>query len=164
MTGCSLLVSAKPYRTTPEAGAGRYLDEEKAAYRFAGAFLMPAEALWSEVGKQRKSISLGELLALKSLFGVSVQALTYRCRDLGIFGPSLFQRLYMMFSRLGWRSPPYEDPDALAPEQPRRFERLCLRALAEDMISESRASELPEVTLRELEALMEAPSLGQSRP
>ena len=64
---------------------GRKVDGEKAAHRFAGAFLMPAEALWSEVGKRRTSVGWRELFELKQLFGVSVQALTYRCKDLGIF-------------------------------------------------------------------------------
>ena len=43
------------------------LDEEKAAHRFAGAFLMPADALWAEVGKHRKAIGWGELFELKQL-------------------------------------------------------------------------------------------------
>ena len=64
---------------------GRNVDGEKAAHRFAGALLMPAEALWSEVGKRRTSIGWDELFKLKQLFGVSVQALTYRCKELGIF-------------------------------------------------------------------------------
>jgi len=50
---------------------------EKAAQRFAGAFLMPAEALWSNVGRHRRSIGWGELFVWKQLFGASVQAITY---------------------------------------------------------------------------------------
>ena len=60
---------------------------------------MPAEALWHEVGRRRKSVSIGELLELKRLFGVSVQALTYRCRDLGIFSQALYDRLFDAFKR-----------------------------------------------------------------
>ena len=41
------------------------LDEEKAAHRFAGAFLMPADALWAEIGKHRTSIGGSELRYLK---------------------------------------------------------------------------------------------------
>jgi len=48
---------------------------EKAAHRFAGAFLMPAEALWSSVGRHRSSIGWNELFALKQLFRASVQPL-----------------------------------------------------------------------------------------
>ena len=117
------------------------LDEEKVAHRFAGAFLMPADALWAKIGKHRTAISLGELFELKQLFGTSVQAITYRCKDLGIFSESLFRRLFHDFTRFGWRSPPYEEPYTREGEKPRRFERLTFRALAEGTISEPKAAE-----------------------
>ena len=131
---------------------------ENAANRFAGAFLMPAEALWAEVGRRRSAIGLGELLRLKLLFGVSVRALANRCRDLGIFGPSLHKRLSQEFARRGWHSPPCKEPMSQpSSEQPRRFERLCLRALAEGVVSEPKAAELLNITVRELNRRMEAP-------
>ncbi len=133
------------------------VDDEKAAYRFAGAFLMPAEALWDAIGKHRTSIGWGELFFLKRLFGVSVQALTYRCKDLGIFSPTLFRRLFNEFSRLGWRRPPYQEPHAMPGEVPRRFERLCFRALAEGAVSEAKAAELLETSVHELNQRMEEP-------
>lgn len=131
------------------------VDEEKAAHRFAGAFLMPADALWAEIGKHRTSIGGRELFYLKQLFGVSVQAITYRCKDLGIFSQSLFQRLFHEFSRLGWRSPPYKEPSARPGEEPTRFKRLTLRALSEGAISEPKAAELLGLTVRELNQRME---------
>ena len=85
------------------------VSQEKAAYRFAGAFLMPAEALWDAIGKRRTSVGWSELFALKQLFGVSVQAITYRCKELGIFSETLFRRLFNEFTRLGWRRPPYRE-------------------------------------------------------
>lgn len=133
------------------------IDEEKAAHRFAGAFLMPAEALWAEIGKHRKSIGWGELFYLKQLFGVSVQAITYRCKDLGIFSEALFRRLFNDFNRFGWRRPPYEEPLARKGEEPKRFERLSFRALAEGAISESKAAELLGMSTRELNRQMEEP-------
>lgn len=133
------------------------VDDETAAFRFAGAFLMPAEVLWAAMGKHRTSIGWGELFALKELFGVSVQALTYRCKDLGIFGRPLFQRLFHEFSRLGWRKPPYQEPYAMPGEEPQRFERLCFRALAEGAVSEAKAAELLEISVHELNQRMEEP-------
>lgn len=131
-------------------------DDEKAAHRFAGAFLMPADALWAEIGKHRTSIGGRELLYLKRLFGVSIQAITYRCKDLGIFSDSLFRQLFQEFHRLGWRSPPYKELDAQWPgEEPTRFKRLTYRALAEGAISEPKASELLGISVRELNELME---------
>ncbi len=133
------------------------VDDEKAAYRFAGAFLMPADALWDAIGKHRTSIGWGELFALKRLFGVSVQALTYRCKDLGIFGPSMVRRLFDEFTRQGWRRPPYREPHAMEGEVARRFERLCFRALAEGAVSEAKAAELLETSVRTLNQRMEEP-------
>ena len=137
------------------------VDEERAANRFAGAFLMPANALWAEIGKHRTSIGWGELFELKQLFGTSVQAITYRCKDLGIFNETLFRRLFNDFNRLGWRTPPYQEPDARTGEKPRRFERLTFRALAEGAISEAKAAELLEMSVHELNRRMEDPSASE---
>ena len=133
------------------------VDDEKAAHRFSGAFLMPAETLRAEIGKRRKSMGWGELFELKRIFGVSVQALTYRCKDLGIFGAPLVRQLFNEFTRRGWRSPPYEEPGAMAGERPMRFERLCFRALAEGAISEAKAAELLGRSVHELNRLMDEP-------
>ena len=133
------------------------LNEEKAAHRFAGAFLMPADALWAKVGKHRTSVSLGELLELKQVFGASVQAITYRCKDLGIFSERLFRRLFDAFSSFGWRTPPYKEPYARDGERPKRFERLTFRALAEGIVSEPKAAELLGVSVYELNQRMEKP-------
>ena len=133
------------------------VNEEKAAHRFAGAFLMPAETLWVEIGKRRKSMGWIELFDLKQIFGVSVQALTYRCKDLGIFSTTLFKTLFDEFEQQGWRSPPFEEPGAMKGEEPRRFKRLCFRALSERMISDAKAAELLGISARELNRKMEEP-------
>lgn len=118
-------------------------EAEKAAHRFAGAFLMPAETIWSEIGKHRTSISVAELLSLKHLFGASLQAITYRLRDLGVLSELVFKDLFELFKERGWRTPPYEEPDAInGGEKPQRFSRLCYRALSEGVISEAKTAEL----------------------
>ena len=128
------------------------VDDEAAAHRFAGSFLMPADVVRAEVGAHRSSISLAELIALKQRFGVSLQALAFRCRDLGIIERSVFSELYRVFTQRGWRSPPYAEPGCIDPdyEEPRRFERLCYRALAEDAIGEPRAAELLGLSVGQL--------------
>ena len=103
---------------------------EKAAHRFAGAFLIPADTLRAEMGSSRSSVSIGELVGLKHRFGVSIQAIAYRCRDLGILSQSAFVRLFKLFNRRDWRKPLFAEPGATSPkrEEPKRFERLCYRA------------------------------------
>lgn len=138
---------------------GQHVDAERVAHRFAGAFLMPAEALWSEVGKHRTSVSLAELARLKKIFGASFQAITYRCKNLGIFGDALVRALFNEFTRRGWRSPPYKEAGALSPEseEPSRLKALCYRAVAEGAISESKAAELLGVSVHELNRRMDDP-------
>ena len=117
-------------------------NSEKAADRFAGAFLIPAEALWTEVGKRRTHLGLNELLLLKKLLGASVQTLAYRCLELGIISQAHHRRLFRQFAEKGWRKPPYPEPKKLASERSTRLERLCRRAVSEDAITETRAEEL----------------------
>jgi Zn-dependent peptidase ImmA (M78 family)/transcriptional regulator with XRE-family HTH domain len=133
------------------------MDVEKAAHRFAGALLMPADALRAEVGANRSSISIGELVGLKERYGASIQAITYRCKDLGIINSATFGRMFQLFAKRGWRTDPYEEPATMAPdlEEPRRFERLCYRALAERAIGESRAAELLGISVRELDSRLD---------
>lgn len=134
---------------TPGAG----VDDESAANRFAGAFLMPADVVRAEVGAQRSAISIGELVAIKERFGVSVQAIAYRCLDLGIIDRKAFSLLFKEFTKRGWRKKPFEEPARIPPEyeEPKRFERLCYRALAEGVIGESRAAEMLGITLQALD-------------
>lgn len=138
------------------------VDMEKAANRFAGAFLMPVEALWREIGKHRTSISLGELVHLKDTFGASLQAIIYRCHDLGILTNAAYRRMFQIFNERGWRKPPYQEPGFRNPaeEQPRRMVRLCYRALTEGAISEPKAAEILGISVRSLTKLMDQPSLA----
>ncbi|ODR94753.1 transcriptional regulator [Methyloceanibacter stevinii] len=133
------------------------VDEEKAAHRFASAFLMPADVMRAEVGVHRSSISIGELVVLKRRFGTSIQAIAYRCKDLGIINQAAFSRLFKTFSERGWRTAPFKEPATMKPEleEPKRFERLCYRALAEGVIGESRTAELLGISVRELDTRLD---------
>ena len=131
------------------------VDAEKAAHHFAGAFLMPPETLRAEIGEHRRSIGWTELFDLKKLFGVSVQALVMRGRDIGIFSAPLVRELFGEFKRRGWRDPPYEEPHTLEREVPRRFQRLCFRAVAEGAISDVKAAELLEIPVRDVRRRMD---------
>ena len=119
---------------------------------------MPEEVIWAEIGKRRSAMSLAELFELKMIFRASVQAITYRCKDLGIISPALMGRMFDVFRELGWRSPPYEEPLAMPGERSGRFERLCFRAISEGAISESKASELLGMSVYDLNRYMEDPS------
>ena len=116
------------------------IDPEKAAHRFAGAFLAPRPAVEFELGPKRHSISLYELHLLKHKYGLSMQAWIYRAKDLGILSETTAAQMFKRFRQRSWHR---EEPgDALPSEEPQRFNRLVMHALCEGVISQARAAEL----------------------
>lgn len=135
-------------------------DEEYVANRFAGAFLIPRSHLEKEVGKHRNSLGYRELISLKRIYRVSGAALLVRLRDIGIISDSVLTYMFQSVART-WRT---NEPEELEPndkrgeyEQPRRFERLCYRALSEDLISLSKAAELLRCSIEKVEAGLKGP-------
>lgn len=127
-------------------------DQEKAADRFAGAFLMAAEMMRRLLGEHRTSISIGELGELKTIFKVSIASLVVRCGQLGIVSKALYGRLFGQIKSLGWNGPASSEPNPLAAEVPQRMERMCLRAVAEGAVSQSKGAELLQIGVRDLDA------------
>lgn len=115
------------------------VDEESAAFRFAGAFLAPADALRREVGARRAFVQLAELRLLKRRFGMSIQALVRRLRDLRIITETHYREWCVDISRLGYRK---EEPDRLPPEEPQWLRRTVLRSLAEGQVGRDEAERL----------------------
>ena len=129
--------------------------EERACQRFAGAFLAPGDELVREVGRRRLNFGFDELIAIKHIFGISAAALVMRLRDLGIITEATVRDIFSGIGR-GWRT---EEPRPLErTESPTRFRRLCLRALAENEISESKAAELLRLRVSEIEGIMAGPA------
>jgi Zn-dependent peptidase ImmA (M78 family) len=135
-------------------------EEEKAATHFAGAFLMPREHLEQEVGKHRNRLGYKEIMDLKRLYRVSGAALLVRLRDIGIISDALLIYSFQTVAR-NWRT---EEPEPLENiecrgerEKPRRFERICYRALAEGFISLAKAAELLRCPLKDVEAGLKGP-------
>ena len=74
-----------------------------------------------------------------------------RLRDLGIITEATLQSIFGGIGR-SWRT---DEPHPLKrTESPTRFRRLCLRALAENEISESKAAELLRLRVSEIEGIM----------
>ena len=53
--------------------------------------------------------------------------------------------------KLGWNGPQSNEPFTLPAESPQRMERLCLRAVAEGAISEPKAAQLLNISVRALD-------------
>lgn len=116
------------------------LNPEHASHRFVGAFLVPVETARFELGTSRSDLDMNELYMLKHKYGLSMQAWIYRAKDLEIISPNTAARLFQRFRTNDWHR---KEPGEVYPsERPMRMQRLIYRALAEDLISRSRAQEL----------------------
>jgi hypothetical protein len=122
----------------------RAVDEEKAAFRFAGAFLAPRPTIEREVGTKRTSVRMEELLILKRPFGMSVQALLMRLSDLQIISPTSCKWAWIHLGKLNWRK---QEPLPLQPEKPEWLRQAALRCFAEGFISQEEAERLANQTL-----------------
>jgi transcriptional regulator with XRE-family HTH domain len=115
------------------------VDEEKAAYRFAGAFLMPSKTVFADVGMTRRSLHIDEMLTLKKRYGVSIAALVTRLRDLEIITPEYHKRCFITLSKRGWR---IAEPEPLAEEEPLWLRQNALRARAQGLLTAQEVFEM----------------------
>jgi hypothetical protein len=113
-----------------------------------------------EVGKHRNSLGYKELISLKRIYRVSGAAFLVRLRDIGIISSSHLTYSFQSVAR-SWRT---VEPEELEPnekrgqyERPKRFERLCYRALAENLISLPKAAELLLRPVGEVEEGLKGP-------
>jgi Zn-dependent peptidase ImmA (M78 family)/transcriptional regulator with XRE-family HTH domain len=87
---------------------------ENEANRFAGAFLLPADSFTREV----TSSSIDTFKALKRRWKVSIAAMIFRSKDLGIFNSNQIQYLWRQRAARGWtRVEPFDQDMQL--ERPR---------------------------------------------
>jgi Zn-dependent peptidase ImmA (M78 family)/DNA-binding XRE family transcriptional regulator len=94
-----------------------YLKEiERQADRFAGAFLLPKHSFPNEVFTPR----LDAFVDLKRRWKVSIQAMIYRCSDLGLFDDAQILNMRKQVSFRKWRTQePLDDPSIIPLENPR---------------------------------------------
>lgn len=76
---------------------------ETQAHRFAGELLMPAEEIAPLLPRAINGNSWASLAKLKEQWGVSMQALLFRARELGVLGDVSYRNAMTTVSARGWR-------------------------------------------------------------
>lgn len=100
----------------PDPDPGNKLLEQQ-AHAFASELLMPAERILDELPRRPpRKRDLPDLIRTKERWGVSISALYYRARSIGVISPEAHRRSMIRLSELGLRS---REPGELGePEQP----------------------------------------------
>lgn len=109
------------------------VDEEAAARLFAGAFLYPADAVCAEFGAHRTRVTTDELLAAKRRWGMSIQGVVRRLRDLEVIDETSYKWWCMYINRVGWRT---DEPGDEPREHSTWVETYAHRAAAEGLIAQ----------------------------
>ena len=128
-------------------------EKERVISRFAGAFLLPKQPFEEMFGKNRQTISLGELIQIKAYFGASIMAIMKRGEQLGLVSSAVYQRFCMFVSQQQWRTVGEPgDAEYKGDETHSRFQQLVFRAVAEGIITSSRGAALLRIGLDEFRA------------
>jgi Zn-dependent peptidase ImmA (M78 family)/transcriptional regulator with XRE-family HTH domain len=89
---------------------------ESQAHAFSAEFLMPAQTIRDELPSE---LEWDSYLELKQRWGVSVQALVRRAKDLHVIDQETYLRAAKLMSAWGWRKPNGEPGPRLPLEEPR---------------------------------------------
>jgi Zn-dependent peptidase ImmA (M78 family)/DNA-binding XRE family transcriptional regulator len=127
-------------------------DLEKQAHRFASAFLLPAHQLEAEWPAGR--LNWRELLQLKQRWQISLAALLYRARDIGLVAPTTYESAVKYMSRSGWRK---AEPGDLGPPERPRLLRRAAQALDQNGISVERLAGLAHIPAKEVHTYLTVP-------
>lgn len=95
-------------------------DAERQAYEFAAEFLLPEQSIREELVAP---ITLASLVPLKKRWGVSLQALAMRAREIGTISDRQCRYLFEQMSQKGWRKREPESLDVNA-ERPRALRQM----------------------------------------
>lgn len=96
-------------------------DPEREADLFAGALLLPEEAMHDVFSAP---IDLHRLAQIKGVWGVSMMAVLMRARGMGVVDGGRFRSLYEVMRRKGWLKREPGD-DRTVPEEPRLIRDLA---------------------------------------
>jgi Zn-dependent peptidase ImmA (M78 family)/DNA-binding XRE family transcriptional regulator len=117
-------------------------EQEKMCHYFAGALLLDKRAIEQELGLKRKRISLQELASLKKQYGISIQAIVYRLKELRIISQASYTGFFKFMNQHGYKNDETGLAEYKGEENALRFDQLLGQAIAEEYITVSKAAAL----------------------
>lgn len=112
---------------------------EKLCDRFAAALLLPQEQLISYFGGKRTTIFIRELKCIKAYYGLSLPAIMLRAKNLTLVSEHCYKYFMIRYNKM-YKSAENEGYEGK--EESHRFMQLLLRAVAQDVITTTKAAAL----------------------
>lgn len=116
-------------------------DVERFCNLFANEMLISQDVFKKLLGASRHDISLNELRAIQSNYGISVEAQMFKAKQLGIISESRY-KYFCITKNKNQAFREQVEKSTFHEEKSNRFSSLVYRALASELISFSKASEL----------------------
>ncbi len=124
-------------------------DEERMVDGIAGSFLLPKDDVIRELGPKRRDIR-GDLHIIQREYGISMAAIVMRAFQADVITKTTYEMTMKWMSANGLR---VNEPSDMIPEKTHLLEQLTCRAVAEEEIGISKASELLEMPLLDVRKL-----------
>lgn len=116
-------------------------EAEKQSHSFAGAFLLPRPELRRALPRAR--LELRHLLDLKREWGVSMQTIALRAREIGAISQAELTRLYKQISYRGWRQ---TEPGTIDVERPTIFDAALTVHRRDHGLNDAQLAQVSKVT------------------
>lgn len=129
----------------------RLTPAERDANKFAAEFLLPGKAMRQEI---HTPVTLTSIALLKARWGVSMQALIRRARDLDIITDRQYRYLFEQMSARGWRTKEPSNLD-IRDEKPRLVAKMIEQLYGTSNFIDSYASDMSLSTKRAVELIKE---------
>jgi Zn-dependent peptidase ImmA (M78 family)/DNA-binding XRE family transcriptional regulator len=120
---------------------------------FAGAVLLPAIKVKKYLGEKRSQIVMSELLMIEKQYGISSPAIMFRAISLNIVSASYMKFFMIRYNQLQINKKEFDLYKGK--EHSDRFLRLLIRAVAEEIISTTKAASLYNQKLGDFRALLD---------
>jgi Zn-dependent peptidase ImmA (M78 family) len=125
-------------------------EQEAACHRFAGAMLFPQSEVLKSFGERRNNISMGELVAIKEEYGISIQAAMRRLFDLNVISQPTYNFFCM---RMASNKKEEGIGSFKGEERSSRLLKMAFRLFSEGVVTFERGAELAGVPTKIFNAL-----------
>ncbi len=126
-------------------------DVERLCNVFANEVLLPSAVLKSLLGEHRKSLSWKELKLLQETYGISVDAILVKAKQIGIISDATHRSLCIDLNRNSELKKRVQE-SVYPKEESSRFERLVYKALSDNLITLSKAADLLDCSIDQVNA------------
>jgi Zn-dependent peptidase ImmA (M78 family)/DNA-binding XRE family transcriptional regulator len=112
---------------------------ERLCDQFANALLLSSAKLKEFFGGKRETVYISELNTIKSYYGISRPAIMYKAKSLGLISEHYFKYFMIKYNKMYLKD---EVNGYKGIEKSERFKQLLLRAVAQEIISTTKAASL----------------------